>query len=124
MYNGWDLALSERRKIYAAIKPIHNDLYFWPLVWRYQASEPPTATTGSVIGSFNADGNQLLIFEVEGTFIRPDGRHLHLSWSRDYALITNTRPYSTMHPLIISDWAPLDQPVTVTLIPRLFSKSK
>lgn len=121
MYNGWELELSERRKIYQAIHPVYNDLYWQRLVCAFNVTAAPTATCGEVVGWFDkGEGQQLVIFKIDGSLYRPDGHIYNLSWSRDYAVM-GRKPYQSYTPLAISDWQPFDQPFTVELVPKLFS---
>lgn len=123
MYNGWELELSERRKVYEVIKPVYNDLYWQRLVCAFNVTEAPTAICGEVMGWFDKDeGQQLVIFAIDGSLYRPDGRLYHLSWSRDYAIM-GRKPYQSYTALEITEWQPVE-PFTVALVPKLFSLEK
>ena len=121
MYSGWELTLDERRKIYAAIKPVYNDIFWQRLVHEFGATEPPTATSGEVVGWWDkGEGQQLVIFEIDGSLTRPDGHLYHLSWSRDHVKMQRKPLQSWKHP-DLTDFQRLDQPFSVVLTPRLFS---
>jgi hypothetical protein len=120
MYSGWELELSERRKIYAAIKPVYNDVYPHYLVHQFNATEPPTATSGTVIGWWDKDeGEQLVIFQIDGALNRPDGSLYRLSWSRDHTKLGVRKPLQSWVVPDLSGWQRLDQPFTVNLVPGL-----
>jgi len=120
MFSGWEVELSERRKIYQVIRPIYNDIYWQYLVCQYGANAAPLATCGEVVGWYdNHEGQQLVLFSIDGSLHRPDGRYFHLSWSRDHVLM-GRKPLQSYTPLEIVDWQQIE-PFTVDLVPKLFA---
>lgn len=120
MYSGWELSQFEHSRLMFEIPPIYNDTFQQYLVYQYNSKAVPIATSGDVVGTYdNKEGQQVLIFSIDETILRPDNRILHLSWSRDYAII-GRKPFHSGHPLDIGDWQKLEAPITVVLIPRLF----
>jgi hypothetical protein len=122
MYNGWELPKLERLKLLSYIRPVYNDTFPQNIVYQFGTDELLAATSGEVVGSFdNKEGQQALIFSIDGNTLRPDGQILHVSWSRDYALM-GRKPFHSKCPLMITDWQALDSPIRVKLVPQVYAR--
>lgn len=120
MRSGWVIELTERDRIRAVIRPVYNDTFPQNLMCEFGATQAPSATSGGVVGWFDdQQGQQMVIFRIDGSVLRPDGRPYQLSWSRDYALM-GKKPFDSRKPLLITEWQSLDEPVVIALVPQLF----
>lgn len=116
---GWKLNGAEREALLKRFAPEWPDILADHITLATDASPDtplPVETQGDIVGGINdGEGLQTMVVSIAGTTDRPDGGTYHITWSLDEA--RGRQAIQSNEVIANLGWAPLDDPVPITLIP-------
>ena len=86
-YTGWLIPEHERDRLLAIFNPVYQKVYAHHVTCEYDVPEDaplPTIKRGKLIGyATDRESIEALVFSINGTQLRPDGKTYHCTWSLD-----------------------------------------
>ena len=119
---GWKLDEDQRSDLLKRFPPEWPDVVADHVTLDAQAATGaplPTASKAEIVGGINdGEGLQAMVVAIDGETDRPDGGTYHITWSLDRA--RGRMPADSNAVIATRGWRPLDDPVSVRLIPARF----